>query len=246
MVRPTDPARTQVMAEVRHSAMTHEPRSSSRLDSQSPSERLLGQQRRSLTPRGEEEALDRDQSSDIAHVALELRDDDRVIVVEFGRQAPYAGGVAPRERTQVSQRRTDLAAGSASPPKSTARADSSIAGDVRASTRTRLTIRPPNGMPASRSRRRKKIASATGAGSGDAMIRKVVAGSPRSRLTALARSANPSTTPLSARKNAPRSASRSTPVTWRWAEKTRPLPRAAIAAAAPAGAVSSFSERPSR
>ena len=90
------------------------------------------------------------------------------------------------------------------------------------------------------------MASSTGAGSGEVMIKKVVPGSANSWSTARARSANPSTTLLRTRKNALRSASRSTPVTCRRAEKTRPLPRAAILAAAPVGAVRTFSARPSR
>ena len=144
---------------------------------------MLGQQRRTLAPRGEEEALDGDESGDVADVAVELRDEDRVLVVELDGQPPHAGGVAPGERAQVAQRLQGPGGQVASPPRSSGEGGLvDRRRRVRASTRMRLTIRPPNGMPASRSRRRKKIASSTGAGSGEAMIRKVVAGSPSSRL----------------------------------------------------------------
>jgi len=47
------------------------------------SERLIGQQSQTLAPRSEKEALDRDESSDIADVVIKLRDQERTRVVEL-------------------------------------------------------------------------------------------------------------------------------------------------------------------
>jgi hypothetical protein len=47
------------------------------------SERLPGQQRRSLAPRREEETLDGDESCGVADIAGVLRDEDRMLVVEL-------------------------------------------------------------------------------------------------------------------------------------------------------------------
>ena len=68
------------------------------------SERLCGQQRRALARRGEQEALNDHQSGEVADLAVELRNEDRVLVVELGGEAAQAGGVAAGERAQVPQR----------------------------------------------------------------------------------------------------------------------------------------------
>src|ERR1019366_1911738 len=68
------------------------------------SERLLSEQRGSLARRGEEVALDRQESSHVADVAVELGDENRVLVVELGGQAPQAGGGAPGARAPGLQR----------------------------------------------------------------------------------------------------------------------------------------------
>src|SRR5271166_5046701 len=74
------------------------------IDEYDTSERLPGQQRRSLALRSEEEALDGDESGDIAHVAVELRDKDRVLLLESDGKASQAGIVAPGKRAEVCQR----------------------------------------------------------------------------------------------------------------------------------------------
>ena len=92
---------------------------------------------------------------------------------------------------------------SASPSSSTSSAGTSpfVAGAAC----TRLTTMPPNGIPASRSLRWKKIASSTGSCWGEVTIRNVVAGSSSSAPTRSARSVKPSISPPSERKNTDRS-----------------------------------------
>ena len=67
------------------------------------SERLLGQHRRSLARSGEQITLDGHEPGHVAHVAVELRDDDRALALELCAEAPQAGGVALGERAQVRQ-----------------------------------------------------------------------------------------------------------------------------------------------
>ena len=94
---------------------------------------------------------------------------------------------------------------------------------------------PPNGIPASRSLRWKKIASSTGSCWGEVTIRNVVAGSSSSAPTRSARSVKPSISPPSERKKTDRSSSRSTPVTRLSTENTMPVPRPMILPPSPAG-----------
>ena len=95
---------------------------------------------------------------------------------------------------------------------------------------------PPNGIPASRRRPWKKIASSTGSRSGLVTSRNVVSGSPSSSFTPAARRRNPSMRPLSERKKTDRSSSRSMPVSLRITEKTTLVPRPTTRAASPVGA----------
>ena len=161
----------------------------------------------------EEVLVDGHEAVDVVHVAVEPRDDDRVGLVELGPQA------LDRRRRRGARARCSSApvcatfAASASPSASASSRATSCGSPLEPSAGcTRLTIRPPNGIRASRSLPRKKIASATGSRSGEVTMRNVVAGSASSALTPAARSRKPSIRPPSGAEEHARSSSRSTPV----------------------------------
>ena len=161
-----------------------------------------------------------DETVEVVDVVLELGDDERRRVAERGAQPLDVRGVAGGQSRQLPVAASTRSV-SVGPSDSATSSGSSSDGDWW----TRLTTSPPNGIPASRSLRWKKIASSTGSWRGAVTIRNVVAGSSSSAPTRRARSVKPSIIPLSARKNADRSRSRSTPVIRCMTPKTTPVPR---------------------
>ena len=170
----------------------------------------------------------------------------RVVVADRGAQASTAA--ASRSPARGTRRASRGPCAPARPPSRGRRSSRRVdrAGRVGGSGCTRLTTSPPNGIPASRSLSRKKIASATGSRSGEVTIRNVVAGSASSALTPAARSRKPSNTAASAAKKTFRSFSRSTPVRRPRTLKTTDVPRPTTRAASPVGASRTRSARPSR
>jgi hypothetical protein len=62
------------------------------------SERLCAQECRALSRLGEQEALNDHESGGVADLAVELRNEDRVLVIDLGSEPPQAFGVAVGER----------------------------------------------------------------------------------------------------------------------------------------------------
>ncbi len=199
------------------------------------SERRVGQQRVALRGAGEQVAVDRHEPVDVVHVAVEVRDEDRVVVADLALEPLDRRGVAARRGRGTRRSVRATLRGELRVPAELLRerAGVGLAPRRASSGCTRLTISPPNGIPRSRSLPRKKIASSTGSRSGEVTMRNVVAGSASSALTPAARSRKPSIRPPARGRTTLRSWSRSTPVTRLSTQKTTLVPRPMTFAARP-------------